>query len=327
MNRDAFKALGVRNPVLLAVSPWARLKEMWGIGGVDERQGRWAGFTRRPMVGAMALSVLFHVAVIAEMVVFAGHMPRSHQEILRVSLVEDVPSSAAAGKSGGSGKAATLVREAPGGRNGGSARKEKNRVLSSRSVSAPPRQVAPVEEAVSERPIVTREPVPSSEAAPPAPQAATGDQASALGNVAGTYYGLRGGGIGGGAGQGTGYGTGAGGSGQGRGAGSGAGGSGTGSGQAAYLREHFAYIRDLIMRNLKYPETARKLGWKGAVTVSFVVLENGTAHDIRVIKSSGHDILDKAVIKTIQEIQPFPRPPVKAELTIPIAFRLEAGTG
>jgi protein TonB len=93
------------------------------------------------------------------------------------------------------------------------------------------------------------------------------------------------------------------------------------------MREHFVYIRDLIVKNLKYPPAARRLGWKGAVTVSFVVLENGLARDIKIVKSSGHDILDQAVVKTIQQIQPFPKPPAKAELTVPIVFRLEAGLG
>jgi protein TonB len=93
------------------------------------------------------------------------------------------------------------------------------------------------------------------------------------------------------------------------------------------MREHFVYIRDLIVKHLQYPPAARRLGWNGAVTVSFVVLENGLARDIRIVKSSGHDILDQAVVKTIRQIQPFPRPPAKAELTVPIVFRLEAGLG
>lgn len=204
------------------------------------------------------------------------------------------------------------------------ARKVKDAFAPPRPVPVPSRQSAPVDKAVSEKPILSQKPASAAEVAPPAP---TVDPAAsgAGGNASGRDYAAKGDWLGGGAGGGSRYGSGSGFGGTG--AGTGSGGSGAGSGQAAYLREHFVYIRDLIMKNLKYPEVARKLGWKGAVTVSFVVLESGTVHNIRVVKSSGHDILDKAVVKTVHETQPFPKPPVKAELTIPIVFRLEAESG
>ncbi len=90
-----------------------------------------------------------------------------------------------------------------------------------------------------------------------------------------------------------------------------------------YMAHNFGYIRDLIVNNLKYPYTARRMGWKGSLTVAFVILENGTVEAARVIKSSGHDLLDQTVIKTVQTLQPYPKPPSKAEVIIPIAFRLE----
>jgi len=65
------------------------------------------------------------------------------------------------------------------------------------------------------------------------------------------------------------------------------------------------------------------MGWKGSLTVAFVILENGTVEAARVIRSSGHDLLDQTVIKTVQTLQPYPKPPSKAEVIIPIAFRLE----
>jgi len=90
-----------------------------------------------------------------------------------------------------------------------------------------------------------------------------------------------------------------------------------------YMARNFGYIRDLIVNNLKYPYTARRMGWKGSLTVAFVILENGTVEAARVIRSSGHDLLDQTVIKTVQTLQPYPKPPSKAEVIIPIAFRLE----
>ncbi len=90
---------------------------------------------------------------------------------------------------------------------------------------------------------------------------------------------------------------------------------------AVYMREHFFYIRDLITKNLVYPYAAKKFGWKGSLTVSFVICEGGRVENIRIVKSSGYKILDDNAVNTIKSIQPFPRPPAKAEIVIPIEYR------
>ena len=88
------------------------------------------------------------------------------------------------------------------------------------------------------------------------------------------------------------------------------------------MASHFSYIRDQILKNLTYPPIAQKMGWKGKVTVSFVIREDGSAENIRVVESSGYEILDAHAVKTIRNSQPFPKPPVKAELVIPITYRI-----
>ncbi len=95
------------------------------------------------------------------------------------------------------------------------------------------------------------------------------------------------------------------------------------SGKTAYLKKHFSFIRDMIFKNLDYPAFARKMGWSGDCTVSFVICESGGVENIRIVKSSGYKILDENTVTTIKEIQPFPKPPVKAEIVIPIEYRLE----
>jgi len=100
-------------------------------------------------------------------------------------------------------------------------------------------------------------------------------------------------------------------------------GKGTGDGQSGYTKEQFVYIRDLVLKRLTYPPEAKKRGWEGVVLVCFVIRENGTVEQLRVMKSSGHEVLDEHAIRTISSVQPYPRPPVKAELIIPIAFKLE----
>ena len=143
------------------------------------------------------------------------------------------------------------------------------------------------------------------------------------------------GGVSGGAATGAGEGGSTGGTGDpsraGSGGGSGGGlGRGMGTGRGAdqnlrtqYLKEHFSRIRDLIMEHLTYPRMARKMGWKGRVVVAFVIRENGTVEKTRVVSSSGFDILDANALKTIMDVQPFPRPPIRAELVIPIVYKLE----
>ncbi|MEN6330723.1 MAG: energy transducer TonB [Smithella sp.] len=124
--------------------------------------------------------------------------------------------------------------------------------------------------------------------------------------------------------------------------GSGAGsGGGTGSGVGAYigpergggsseslknqyLSEHFAYIRDRILKNITYPPLAKKIGWQGKVLVSFIIMEDGRITNMKIVKSSGHVVLDRNVLETIREVQPFPKPPVRAELFIPVNYVLKS---
>lgn len=90
-----------------------------------------------------------------------------------------------------------------------------------------------------------------------------------------------------------------------------------------YIDENFYYVKELITRNLTYPVVARRMKWQGTVVVSFIVLKNGEVEDIRVVTGSGHNVLDKNVIATIQQVQPFPAPPAAAEFTMPIKYTLK----
>ncbi|WP_051284293.1 energy transducer TonB [Desulforegula conservatrix] len=90
-----------------------------------------------------------------------------------------------------------------------------------------------------------------------------------------------------------------------------------------YMREHFAYIRDLVRKKLKYPRAAVSMGLFGKVGVSFTVLENGELADIEVSRSSGARILDMDAVDTVMRAAPFPPPPVKARIVIPVEYILE----
>jgi len=104
--------------------------------------------------------------------------------------------------------------------------------------------------------------------------------------------------------------------------------AGSGTGDSAeqlsnkYRAEHFAYIKKIIEENLSYPRRAQRMGWTGRVVVSFDVLKNGHVRDIRIIKSTGHELLDSNLVETIRKMEPFPRPPVSVTLNMPITYEL-----
>ena len=90
-----------------------------------------------------------------------------------------------------------------------------------------------------------------------------------------------------------------------------------------YLNDHYAYIRDKILRNVRYPDAARRMGWQGKVVFSFVIREDGFVGRFQILQSSGFPLLDKSAMETVKETAPFPRPPGEAQLVIPITYRLD----
>ena len=92
--------------------------------------------------------------------------------------------------------------------------------------------------------------------------------------------------------------------------------------RTGYVKENFAYIQRLIKKNLVYPAQAKRTGIKGKVLVKFTINSDGTASGISVESSSGYDILDQAGIQAVYVSSPFPKPPVPAQIVVPIDFKL-----
>jgi TonB family protein len=99
--------------------------------------------------------------------------------------------------------------------------------------------------------------------------------------------------------------------------------SGNSSMHARFLADHFEDIRSRIQRCLAYPALARKLGWSGETTVSFVITLEGRVAELGILRSSEHILLDEAVLKAVRAAEPFPRPPLPTRLILPVAYRLE----
>ena len=105
------------------------------------------------------------------------------------------------------------------------------------------------------------------------------------------------------------------------------GGAGKGGESMFAEGKDYNYIRHAVMKNIGYPERARKMGFEGKTLLSFIVLENGTTSQIRVEKSSGYQLLDdsakEGVARTVIPIKVSYRVVVR----LPIAFTLQVSKG
>lgn len=90
------------------------------------------------------------------------------------------------------------------------------------------------------------------------------------------------------------------------------------------------YLSALVKRiheKKYYPRRARRRREEGTVLVAFVIDASGRLTDLHVTRSSGHDSLDKAALKTLKKISPFHALPAELgvtrwELAVPISFSL-----
>lgn len=80
-------------------------------------------------------------------------------------------------------------------------------------------------------------------------------------------------------------------------------------------------IRDAIESNLVYPYIARKNKIEGTALVEFKINQKGVPEDFKIVRSSGHSMLDKAARETVVKASPFPV--LKDTIEIPITFLLK----
>ncbi|MFZ3136961.1 MAG: energy transducer TonB [Thermodesulfovibrionales bacterium] len=82
----------------------------------------------------------------------------------------------------------------------------------------------------------------------------------------------------------------------------------------------YASIRNAVERVKIYPLLARKRKIEGTVIMEFIINNKGYPQDIRIEKSSEHEILDSAAIKTVKNAAPLPH--IQGKIIIPIRFKL-----
>ena len=89
----------------------------------------------------------------------------------------------------------------------------------------------------------------------------------------------------------------------------------------------YNYIRHAVMKNIGYPERARRMGFEGKTLLSFMVLENGTTSQIKVEKSSGYRLLDDSAIEGVARTVISQKVSYRIVVRLPITYRLQVSKG
>jgi len=66
-----------------------------------------------------------------------------------------------------------------------------------------------------------------------------------------------------------------------------------------------ALLHDAIQKKQQYPENALAMEREGRVKVSFILYNDGSIGDLRLLSSSGTTSLDNAALNAVQEASPF----------------------
>lgn len=94
---------------------------------------------------------------------------------------------------------------------------------------------------------------------------------------------------------------------------------------SASTREHLyaSYMSAWIAKverigNMNYPEAARREGIEGSLVLSVDILPDGGIDQVRVLRSSGHSVLDEAAVRIVRLSAPFAPLPeeIKAQVDI-----------
>ncbi len=99
---------------------------------------------------------------------------------------------------------------------------------------------------------------------------------------------------------------------------------------AAYLDAWRAKVEEI--GNLNYPEEALRRNLSGSLLLDVAINADGTLNSVRVLRSSGHKVLDDAAVRIVRLAAPFPPLPEAIRrdtdiLHIPRVWRFKTGGG
>jgi len=86
------------------------------------------------------------------------------------------------------------------------------------------------------------------------------------------------------------------------------------------VAERLTIIREKIQNALEYPPLARLHDSDGDALVRFEIDHSGSAANVRVVRSSGHEPLDTSAIRAVETATPLPW--VYGPLEVPVHFEL-----
>ena len=86
-------------------------------------------------------------------------------------------------------------------------------------------------------------------------------------------------------------------------------------------------VNAAFQRERMYPRAAKRAGLEGKVVVEVVIDAAGDIVGTRILKSSGHSILDAAAVESIKDVSELPAPPKvlgwkSRSMRIPFIYRL-----
>lgn len=87
---------------------------------------------------------------------------------------------------------------------------------------------------------------------------------------------------------------------------------------------YFTLMRKAIEAVWYYPSDAARRGLQGEVALEFTIFKDGTVRGVKVLQSSGYEILDRAIVEAIKTASPFSPLPAdmrKNKLVITGSFR------
>jgi len=98
--------------------------------------------------------------------------------------------------------------------------------------------------------------------------------------------------------------------------------------QSRAKAEYLAAVQRWLERHKAYPRQARRRQQQGTATLKFTLEPDGRVSRYRLLHSSGHQLLDQAVLAMIQRAQPLPVMPkslghLPIQLSLPVRFVLE----
>jgi TonB family protein len=86
------------------------------------------------------------------------------------------------------------------------------------------------------------------------------------------------------------------------------------------VANRLAIIRKKIQNALEYPPLARLHDSDGDALVRFEIDRSGSAQNVRLVRSSGHDRLDTSAVRAVEAASPLPW--VYGPLEVPVHFEL-----